>query len=131
MKNLKQICDEVQKELFGNFTYVTDKEQFGVAEYWNVPEDLREFCGDCDDYALACRKALAEKGVTETRLIICQCETGEWHLVCGVGQYILDNRYKNVQTAYELKRIGYKFYAVSGYKRGDEWKKVISLKKGA
>ena len=46
----------------GGFTYVSDEEQHGTKEDWRFPESYDNLTGDCDDFAIACRKLLKEKG---------------------------------------------------------------------
>jgi predicted transglutaminase-like cysteine proteinase len=113
---------EIHKRVLSGFKYVTDLNKHGVVEDWRFPENIDSVTGDCDDFAIACRKLVKETTPHTSRLVVCTTEQGEWHLVCAVGQYILDNRQKSVVTKELLERRGYKFMYVSGLNPGDEWK---------
>ena len=114
----------IHKKVFNGFTYVTDDDQFDKIEHWHLPEDISNSYGDCDDFAIMCRKLLREAGLI-SRLVFCETEIkGEYHLVCACGQYILDNRQTTVETKGTLSRLGYKWMYVSGLEPGDDWKKL-------
>lgn len=114
------ITKDVHARLLSNFTYVSDKKQHGVIEDWRLPRNFDRFRGDCDDFALACRTLCMQEGL-ETRLVLCTTETNETHLVCAVGNYILDNRMDTVHTKRYMERQGYKWIAVSGKVPGSLW----------
>ncbi|MHA6267832.1 transglutaminase-like cysteine peptidase [uncultured Aliiroseovarius sp.] len=46
---------------------VEDSQQYGVAERWTIPSKRG---GDCEDYALAKKRALVSKGIDPQRLLI-------------------------------------------------------------
>lgn len=77
-------------------TYVADAAQYQRPEHWAV-----SLVGDCEDFALWCRQQLAAQGIAAD-LVLCRVETGEGHLVCAVGGYILDNRHTWVQRRDDL-----------------------------
>lgn len=124
-EELFALCSEVHSRIFKGFRYTYDKDKFGVTEYWDVPENLDRVVDDCDGFAMACRVALTEKEIPN-RLIYCKTETGEGHLVCAVGNFILDNRYPKVKTKFELDNAGYEWIATSGFKRGDPWRQILN-----
>jgi len=72
-----------------------DEIHYGRADYWTIPKDGY---GDCEDYALAKRKALADAGLSRRalRIAVAQLPSGEAHAVLTVatdrGDYVLDNR---------------------------------------
>jgi predicted transglutaminase-like cysteine proteinase len=76
-----------------------DEIHYGRADYWTIPKDGY---GDCEDYALAKRKALADAGVSRRalRIAVVQLASGEAHAVLTVatdrGDYVLDNRSNQV-----------------------------------
>lgn len=113
-------CKEVHGRVYKGFHYMDDSVQFGKIEHWNVPDTIDRVTGDCDEFALACRALLDEVGV-KTRLVLCRTELGEGHLVCAVGNFILDNRERRVRTKQYMQRRGYQWLAVSGPQRGDPW----------
>jgi predicted transglutaminase-like cysteine proteinase len=71
-----------------------DAVHYGRADYWTIPTDGY---GDCEDYALAKRKALVEAGFSPRalRIAVARSKEGEAHAVLTVatdrGDYVLDN----------------------------------------
>lgn len=61
-----------------------------------------------------------------TRLVVCVVETGEWHLVCSVENYLLDNRQDAgvVLSKEELEESGYVFKYMSGLNPKENWYKI-------
>lgn len=122
----------IHRVVTNNFTYKSDREVFGVDEYWDFPEALYDgtspVVGDCDDFAIACRKLIRDAGM-DSRLVFCQVETGEYHLVCECHGWILDNRYPSgvIPNSHPFFN-GYKWLRISGYEPGDPWSEV-SLKR--
>lgn len=52
-----------------NIRYASDKEIWGVEDYWATPEELLEKgAGDCEDYAIAKYFALLQLGISDSRL---------------------------------------------------------------
>lgn len=74
----------------------TDEATFGQVDVWAIPEGARAR-GDCEDYALAKRRALLEMGISpETlSLAIVRTRAGEIHAVLlaqtDQGEFVLDN----------------------------------------
>ncbi|WP_309630358.1 transglutaminase-like cysteine peptidase [Brevundimonas sp.] len=74
----------------------SDEATFGAADVWAAPTGPRPR-GDCEDYALAKRRALIETGVDPDLLSLAIVRTrgGEIHAVllvrAGDGEYVLDN----------------------------------------
>lgn len=72
---------------------VTDRDLYGVDEYWTIPAGQ----GDCEDYALAKRRALVEAGWPADALLmaVVRRPDGEGHAVLIVrtdrGDLVLDN----------------------------------------
>ncbi len=73
---------------------VTDKEYYKVSEFWAYPDGY----GDCEDFALAKRKALVELGWNPSTLLmtVVRQPNGEGHAVLMVrtdrGDLVLDNQ---------------------------------------
>lgn len=71
----------------------SDLELYGQDEYWTYPVDA----GDCEDYALAKRRALMGDGVSASNLLltVLRRPNGEGHAVLtvrtNIGDVILDN----------------------------------------
>lgn len=91
------ILREVQARAQRGHVYIDDIDQYGVEEYWEI-----SLHGDCEDYALWCRQELKKHGI-ESDLVLCKTEQGEWHLVCGVEGWILDNRYRRVRRRDDMR----------------------------
>lgn len=74
----------------------TDQATFGQTDVWTVPSGARAR-GDCEDYALAKRRALIDAGVDPDLISVGIVRTyrGEIHAVLlvetGQGEYVLDN----------------------------------------
>lgn len=90
---------------------ITDEDYYKVAEYWAYPDGY----GDCEDFALAKRKALIEAGWTPSTLLmtVVRESKGTGHAVLMVrtdrGDLVLDNQDGRVllwnETPYQfLKR---------------------------
>ena len=118
------ILDRIHRQVFHNFTYKTDKKQYKLDEHWVMPDasydGSQDFVGDCEDFALACRKLCREEGL-KTRLVYCTEETEGGHAVLECEGWILDNRQRKVVTNDYLTDNGYKFIGISGYESGDPW----------
>ena len=73
---------------------MTDADHYGVADYWTIPTDGYV---DCEDYALAKRKLLAEAGLPlgALRIAVVIDRQNSRHAVLTVatdrGDYVLDN----------------------------------------
>lgn len=119
-EELHTLLSDILDRVHDGFTYVTDEEQYGEVESWDMPDDVDNVSDDCDGFALACRQLVREAGL-ESRLVICKTETGEGHMVLAVGNYILDNRYNRVKLKSTLERVGYEWVYVSGLEKGDLW----------
>jgi predicted transglutaminase-like cysteine proteinase len=78
---------------------ITDFELYGKAEVWAYPSGNK---GDCEDYVLAKRRSLIERGFPESTLLITvvRDENNEGHAVLTVrtdkGDFILDNKRRDV-----------------------------------
>jgi predicted transglutaminase-like cysteine proteinase len=72
----------------------TDREIWGVEEYWSYPANG---FGDCEDYALEKRRLLAEAGVPvgDLMMTVVRQPNGDGHAVLTVrtslGDFVLDN----------------------------------------
>jgi len=87
--------------------YQEDLDHYGQPEWWNFPEDHR---GDCEDYAIAKRRALHELGI-KSYFATCWTETNGYHAVLLVdtdkGTYVLDNRREYPRPWLKLEEGGY------------------------
>jgi predicted transglutaminase-like cysteine proteinase len=107
----------IHSSVKGGFEYRTDLEQYNDVEHWVIPDDVKNVTGDCEDFALACRKLCRQEGIP-SRLVHCLTETREGHLVLECRGYILDNRFDRVRTNNSLD---YQWIKISGYEPGDDW----------
>jgi predicted transglutaminase-like cysteine proteinase len=125
---LLQKLRKIHKSVLHNFTYKTDREQYGEEEKWVLPEDATDqtgkLVGDCEDFALACRAKCRKVGIDNSRLVVCLTEDNQGHCVLEVEGWILDNRQTDVVPRDKLQQRGYKWIAISGYNPGDEWYRV-------
>ena len=65
-----------------DFRFVRDRDQFGVAERWQSPEEfLATHRGDCEDFALLARELLVRNGV-EAFVFSLFGDDGYAHTVC-------------------------------------------------
>lgn len=64
-----QTISPIMYEMFDNFTYVTDSEQYGKQDYWldNITTD-KHLSGDCDDIALTFISQLILDGVNPSKI---------------------------------------------------------------
>lgn len=112
---LLSILQEVLDRAHRGHRYVSDTISRGVLEHWDI-----SLVGDCEDFALWCRQELKKKGI-DSDLVLCKTERGEWHLVCSVNGWILDNRYSFVMSRDILN---YEWISI-GFPDG-QWKKIIN-----
>lgn len=97
----KMVLD-VNRAVNTEVTPVTDEELYGQEEKWAYPTTA----GDCEDFALAKRKMLMQRGFPESALLITVVRKpdGEGHAVLTLrtlsGDFILDNLEDNVKPWY-------------------------------
>ena len=128
MSGQLHIIQKIHNRVFEKFQYKFDLELFGVTEKWVMPDSsftgTTPIVGDCEDFALACRKLCRDIGI-QTRLVVCLTEDNEGHCVLeALNGYILDNRQRDVVTQDWLADKGYTWVAISGYESGDDWHKI-------
>jgi predicted transglutaminase-like cysteine proteinase len=108
----KELYRAINEQVNRETTYVSDAYNYDTDNFWAVADGK----GDCEDYALRKRQLLMQSGVpvTDLRLCCCWTETKDYHAVLFAkdedgNDWILDNRFPNICTFEELKRIGYVF----------------------
>ena len=115
----------IHKSVFDRFTYVSDKKMWGKDEYWESPSEIpdgnKDIRGDCDTFALACRKECRKLGIP-SRLVFCYTESEIGHLVLEVDGWIFDNRHAQLISRDVLP---YRWIRISGYNKGDPWRRLI------
>lgn len=115
--------NSIHQAALSHFQYQSE-----VTEHWMVPEEIRAdlqrygiVVGDCDDFASYCVMQLRQKGIP-ARFVFCQCENGEYHLVCESDGWILDNRQPIVCRQDDLP---YEWISISGFKSGQPWHRIV------
>lgn len=88
--------NRVNREVNRRIRQTSDERNFGVEDFWQLPAGANAR-GDCEDYVLAKRQALIERGVPSGALSIAIAKTrwGETHavllLASETGEYVLDS----------------------------------------
>jgi predicted transglutaminase-like cysteine proteinase len=121
--NVKPVLNIIHKKTLNRFIYKTDEELWFMKEHWEAPDELPDegpLIGDCDCFALSCRKQLRAKNIPN-RLVLCGVYQGSkmiGHLVTEVQGWILDCRQTRVMANTELH---YEWISMSGYHKNDPW----------
>ena len=120
----KKILNKIFNLVKKNFTYDYDSSVYGVDEKWSVPDETYDgtskFKGDCEDFALACRKLCRDEGL-DTRLVVCNTKAG-LHCVLECEGWILDCSSDSVLNRDSYH--DYKWLYISGYQPGDRWHRI-------
>ncbi|WP_296059623.1 transglutaminase-like cysteine peptidase [uncultured Amphritea sp.] len=123
--DLKAILDEVLEATHQRFTYRSDADVWAMAEHWETYEQIPSegpFSGDCDAFAMACRKAVMAKGI-KSRLVLCGVNDARGdHLILECQGWLLDNRSFHV-TSWEDSE--YTLISISGENPGDAWHQIV------
>lgn len=115
------LADSINSAVNSSTKYRTDIDLYGVDEFWVTASGM----GDCEDSALAKRKALLDAGasIDDLRLATCWIETGEYHAVLVVstdeGEYVLDNRYAHPMPRQALP------YRWDKIQQGNQWVNIV------
>ena len=98
-----KVAKQVHREIANQFIYVSDIENYGDEEFWTNTKIARrtlmgatlssKYFGDCEDFAILCRKRLKERGYN-SRLIFSETSKGTFHVFCMIGEMALDVRHK-------------------------------------
>ena len=113
--------DRVNRKVNREVEPISDKELYGVTEYWTIPRDNK---GDCEDYVLLKRHALMQSGWPASALLITVVldEKGEGHAVLTArtasGDYILDNKVDELRL---WQKTPYKFVMRQSYLNPRLW----------
>jgi predicted transglutaminase-like cysteine proteinase len=103
----------------------TDKELYGVPDYWTYPIDA----GDCEDYVLLKKRYLEGLGFNADELLITVVldENNDGHAVLTVitdkGDYVLDNRRQEILRWNDT---GYTYLKRQSQEQANKW---VSLQK--
>ena len=99
---------------------ITDQDYYQKREFWTYPEGF----GDCEDFALAKRRALIERGwpAGALRMTLVRQRNGEAHAVLvaltDVGDFVLDNL---VADILDWDQTNYKFVKMQSPQSLDSW----------
>jgi predicted transglutaminase-like cysteine proteinase len=101
-KSILEKLKEVNRYM-NNSRYLTDPNNWGVADYWETPTEFFNRRGDCEDYAIVKYKTLKRLGIPkeDMRIVVLMDNNLRIHhsvLAVYVGSkiYILDNQIKQV-----------------------------------
>lgn len=100
---------------FNKFTYISDYEHMGKADYWQSPEEfIANGKGDCEDYAIAKYSALLRMGVNPDSLrmayvVVTNRGSEEAHMVLLLEHeddfWVLDNMVDSIDLLSQRKDI--------------------------
>lgn len=108
-QRLWNLVIQVNREVNRQIDPITDQDQWGLPERWDMAESGR---GDCEDYVLVKRKRLESLGVPRRALLVTVVidETGGGHAVLTLrtdrGDFILDNKRNGILS---WQATGYRF----------------------
>ena len=114
---------EVNYDVNESVAPLTDKEIYGVEEYWAYPDKV----GDCEDYVLLKRKRLMQAGFSPSDLLITVVlqPNGDGHAVLTVrtdrGDFVLDNMRNKVLLWSETE---YQFLKRQSTRNAAQWVKI-------
>jgi predicted transglutaminase-like cysteine proteinase len=130
MDRIHDTLADIHKKVFNHFTYETDQDHYGVLEKWVMPVDafkgITPFIGDCEDYALACRKLCNESvnPLLPSRLVVCSIG-GEGHCVLECQGWIMCCNQPELMSRDDLeKKQGYTWLYISGFHPNDSWHRI-------
>lgn len=81
------IADKIHSSVYSLFTYVTDEEQHGIREQWDMHvaevDAGEKFSGDCEDFAITCVELLLRtEEKRDVALVYCLTSDGGGHMIC-------------------------------------------------
>jgi predicted transglutaminase-like cysteine proteinase len=89
------IISGMHRHALSQHTYISDVEQYGVAEKWEASLN-----GDCEDYALYMQNSLIERGY-QSEIWIVRTELDELHAVVVITifnfEFVIDNRHASLK----------------------------------
>ncbi|SPF76266.1 hypothetical protein ALP8811_01268 [Aliiroseovarius pelagivivens] len=121
-----QVVRTVNSQINRSTPAIEDSQQYGEAERWAMPTSRG---GDCEDYALAKKRALIGKGIDPQRLLIATVldRSRRPHAVLIVrtdeGDMVLDNVTNSIRNWRDTR---YVFLRMQDPKRPSRWVNVIA-----
>lgn len=113
--------ERVNRQVNADIKPVTDREQYGVEDYWTLPRSGK---GDCEDYALLKRQILMRSGWPASALLMTVVfdERKEGHAVLTArtadGDFILDNKTDTIKL---WSKTPYRFVMRQSYLNARVW----------
>lgn len=108
-------------EYMNHIAYISDQENYGVADYWATPAEFLARGGDCEDYAIAKYASLKILGFDVSQMqvvVLYNQERGERHAVLAMENeghtLILDNLSQQIADSASLSNYQ-PIYAISQY----------------
>jgi predicted transglutaminase-like cysteine proteinase len=120
------VADAINRRVNHDITQMTDAENYGVEEYWTLPNNGR---GDCEDLVLEKYKLLLDAGVDSHRLsmAIVLDRHRDNHLVLilrsGTGDLVLDSLESAILPWNQTE---YTFLAMQALDDKSEWEVVVN-----
>jgi predicted transglutaminase-like cysteine proteinase len=117
---LKRDLVEINGRFNTQVVAITDEAYYQKREFWTYPEGF----GDCEDFALAKRRALMERGwpASVLRMALVRQSNGEAHAVLvavtDAGDFVLDNL---VGDVLDWEETNYKFVKMQTAQTMSEW----------
>lgn len=117
---LRRDLTEINRTWNRQIVAVTDESYYQKREFWTYPDGF----GDCEDFALAKRRALVERGWPPSALLMAlvRQRNGEAHAVLvavtDVGDFVLDNL---VGDVLDWDKTDYKFVKVQSPSTMSKW----------
>lgn len=121
-----QVVRAVNSQINRSTRAIEDRQQYGEAERWAMPTSRG---GDCEDYALAKKRALISKGIDPQRLLIATVldRSRRPHAVLIVrtdeGDMVLDNVTNSIRNWRDTR---YVFLRMQDPNRPSRWVNVIA-----
>ncbi|WP_424939888.1 transglutaminase-like cysteine peptidase [Aliiroseovarius sp. S253] len=121
-----QVVRAVNSHINRSTRAIEDRQQYGEAERWAIPTRRG---GDCEDYALAKKRALIGKGIDPQRLLIATVldRSRRPHAVLIVrtdaGDMVLDNVTNSIRNWRDTR---YVFLRMQDPKRPSRWVNVLA-----
>lgn len=121
-----QVVRAVNSQINRSTRAIEDSQQYGEAERWAIPTSRG---GDCEDYALAKKRALISKGIDPQRLLIATVldRNRRPHAVLVVrtenGDMVLDNVTNSIRSWQDTR---YVFLRMQDPSRPSRWVNVFA-----
>ena len=119
---------DIDRAVRSFFVYVPDGIEYQLPEDWRSHEKAVRsgdiFRGDCDDFALTAAVIAKQEGYdpADIRIVFCKTETGGGHLVCFIGDQMIDNR---MRGAVPVTFPRYEWISAMSLAEPQVWRKAV------